>query len=352
MLVPMKKHSSLLLPVLVLLALSPTRPALSEVPIREHGVTYPNGCLTLAAALLLPESEARVPGVVLLQGSGDSDRTNAWARSIAEGLASRGLAVLLTDKRGSGGSGGDWHTADFEDLAEDALAGVEFLRGRPEVDPDRVGLLGLSQGGHVAPLAAALGDEVSFTIAASAAATRLSEQMNHEMRNTFRQAGLPEEAVEKGMEIQALAESFARTGRWEPYGAALEAAKGTPLAPVAEGFPQTPDSWVWGWVRRVADYDPIPYWKMVTSPILVVYGREDERDNVPVAESVRRLEEALEDREAPWKIRVFEESGHALYEPEEPRVREDFLDLVQQWIVGGGRLESSGASATAPERLP
>lgn len=302
----------------------------------EESVEYSNGCLGLAAALLLPEADEPVPGVVLIQGSGDSDRTNLWARAIAEGLASRGLAVLLTDKRGSGESAGDWRTADMEDLAEDAIAGVEYLRSRPEVDLGRIGLLGLSQGGHVAPLAAALGDHVAFTISASAATTTLAEQMNHEMRNTFRQAGLSEDGVEQGMAIQRLAEQFARTGDWAPYAAALEAAEGTPLAPVAQGFPQTPDSWVWGWVRRVADYDPIPYWKMLTGPILVVYGKEDERNNVPVAESVRRLRSALEGRGAPWQIQVYEGSGHALYAPDadEPKIREDFLDLVAAWALG------------------
>jgi uncharacterized protein len=309
----------------------------SGTPFREESVSYRNEDLSLAAALLVPQSEAAVPGVVVLQGSGPSDRTNAWARAIAEGLAARGVAVLLTDKRGSGQSGGDWRTADMEDLAEDGLAGVEYLRGREEVDGALVGLLGLSQGGHVAPFAAAIGRDVAFVVAASAAATRLGEQMDHEMRNTFRQAGLPEEGVEKGMEIQRLAERYVRTGDWQPYAAALAAAVGTPLAPVAAGFPQTPDSWVWGWVRRVGDYDPIPYWKMVGSPALVVFGRDDERDNVPVAESVRRLEEAFAGRAAPWKVHVFEGSGHALYAPgaAEPRIREDFLDLVRAWIEKG-----------------
>lgn len=310
--------------------------AATGLSFREEEVTYPSGCLTLAAALLVPETERPVPGVVVLQGSGDSDRTNAWARAISEGLARRGLAVLLTDKRGSGRSEGDWRTADFEDLAEDALAGVELLRERAEVRPGAIGLLGLSQGGHVAPLAAALGDGIAFVVAASASATSLGEQMNHEMRNTFRQAGLPEEGVEKGMEIQQHAELYARTGKWEPYERALTAAATTPLAPVAAGFPQTPDSWVWKWVRRVADYDPIPYWKMVRSPVLVVYGREDERDNVPVAESVRRLDQAFENRQTAWQVRVFEGSGHALYAPEaeDPRIREDFLDLVRSWAAG------------------
>ncbi|HMB55317.1 MAG TPA: alpha/beta fold hydrolase, partial [Thermoanaerobaculia bacterium] len=314
-----------------------------SAPFREESVTYPNGCLTLAAALLLPTREAPGPALVLLQGSGTSDRSNLWARSIAEGLAARGVAVLLTDKRGSGASGGDWRNADMEDLAEDALAGVEYLRGRPEVDAGRIGLLGLSQGGHVAPLAAALDDGVAFTIAASASATGFVEQLDHEMENTFRQQGLTAEQVEEGMRLQHLAERYVETGAWEPFAAALEAAKETPLAPVAAGFPQTPDSWVWSWIRRVGLYDPMPYWKMLRMPVLVVYGREDERDNVPVAESVRRLEAAFAEREEPWEVKVFEGSGHALYEPEgeEPVIRGDLLDLAAKWARGEEEAEEA-----------
>lgn len=311
----------------------------ASASVREEAVEYSNDGLALAAALLLPESELPVPAAVILQGSGPSDRSNVWARSIAEGLAERGIAVLLTDKRGTGLSGGDWRTADFEDLAEDALAGVAYLRGRPEVAGERVALVGLSQGGHVAPLAAAIaapGQEVDAVIAVSAAATTIAEQVNHEMRNTFRQAGLPEELVEKGMGIQRLAEAYVVHGDWEPYAAALEAASGTPLQPLAAEFPQSRDSWVWPWARRVAAYDPIPYWRMLRVPVLVVYGREDEGDNVPVAESVARLNEALEGRDGPWKVQVFEGSGHALYAPgaHRHRVREDFLDLAAAWVLG------------------
>jgi hypothetical protein len=62
-------------------------------------------------------------------------------------------------------------------------------------------------------------------------------------------------------------------------------------------------------------------------------------EEVPVAESVRRLESALAGRATPWQVRVFEGSGHALYEPdaEEPILRRDFLDLMAAWIDGRAR---------------
>jgi uncharacterized protein len=302
--------------------------------VSERDVTYPNGEIELAAALLLPEGAGPFPAAVLVQGSGDSDRTNLWARSWAEALADRGIVALLTDKRGSGQSGGDWHTVGYEVLAGDALAGVEFLAGLPEVAAGAVGVIGLSQGGFVAPVAAVLSDRVAFVVAISAAATQTIDQVNHEMRNTFRQAGLDAAGVEAGMRLQGLAVQYLRTGDWESYATALREAAASPLAPVAAGFPQSQDSWVWEFWRQVGDFDPLDYWRRLHVPGLVMYGEDDEQDNVPVAASVRRLEELTKSRDL--TVRVFPGSGHALRDPEPSAsrsLRADATQLLVEWIV-------------------
>lgn len=306
-----------------------------EAVLTEEEVTYPSGAVTLAAALVLPQGEGPFPAVVILQGSGDSDRSNLWARAWAEGLAQRGIAALLTDKRGCGRSDGDWRTVGFDALADDAIAGVELLRRWPAIDGARIGLLGLSQGGHVAPLAGTKSDQVAFVVDVSGAATTLIEQVDHEMRNTFREAGLDDDGVAAGMRLQALAESYVREGDWESYANALKQAADTPLAPVAADFPQTRDSWVWEWWRRLISYDPIDSWGRLQIPGLALYGRDDEQDNVPVAESVRRLESVSPGHDL--TVRVFEGSGHALWaadaDPHHPVVRADALDLVTDWIL-------------------
>lgn len=312
-----------------------SRDAAATAPVArwtESEARYANGGLELAAALLLPVGGSALPGAVILQGSGPTDRTNLWAREIAEGLAARGIAVLLTDKRGTGASQGDWRTSDFRALAADALAGVAFLRAQPGVADDAVGLVGLSQGGTVAPLAAAESTDVAFVVDVSGSATTAVEQVNHEMRNTFRQAGLSEEQVEEGMRLQALAGEFLRSGDWEAYAAAREQALRGPLAPVAEGFPAERDSWVWTFWRGILDHDPIPAWRRLGQPVLVVYGERDEQDNVPVAESVRRLEAALAGRAAPWRIEVLPGTGHALFLPDQASVDPRVLDLVASEI--------------------
>jgi pimeloyl-ACP methyl ester carboxylesterase len=303
-----------------------------HVAIHEHDVRFRSGEIELAGLLLVPAAAGRHPAAMFIQGSGASDRSNAWARGIAEALARRGIVVLLPDKRGTGASKGDWRRAGYEDYALDAIAGVRFLQAMPEVDADFTGIVGLSQGGQIAPLAADLSDEVAFVINVSGSATTPGEQVNHEMRNTFRQAGLPPEGVETGMKLQSLAEQYVRSGSWEPYAGMLAALAESPLAPIAAGFPQTEDSWVWGWWRGIGDYDPIDHWRVLDQPSLVVYGKDDELDNVPVERSVQRLEEVNAARDNRIEIAVFEGSGHALYAPGTSRLREEFTDLLVRWV--------------------
>lgn len=308
----------------------------SEAPggRRSEDVRYANGPLELAAELLLPAAEGPVPGAVILQGSGTSDRTNAWARAIAEALVGEGLAVLLTDKRGSGASGGDWRTAGFGDLAGDALAGLELLAARPEVDAARVGLVGLSQGGWVAPIAAAARpEEVAFVVNVSGAAVSFAEQTTVEMANTARQAGLDEAAVGRVLELHRLAAHYLLSGDWEAYEEALASAREQPWGALARGFPQSREQPIWTFLRRVASFDPLPYWLQVQQPVLVVYGGEDEGDNVPVAESVRRLEFAFAAARHPsFRIEVFPGAGHGLLDPGGEGLLPAFLDLLAGWL--------------------
>ena len=148
----------------------------------EAELEYSNGDVRLAGVVLEPYAEGVFPGAVIIQGSGDSDRSNAWARSIAETIAGEGFAVLLTDKRGSGRSGGDWRTSSFEDLAWDTLAGVEALRRREGVQGNLVGVVGLSQGGKVAPLAATLG-RADFVISMVRSVAPMDQARFHALEN-------------------------------------------------------------------------------------------------------------------------------------------------------------------------
>ncbi|MDX1500767.1 MAG: alpha/beta fold hydrolase [Thermoanaerobaculia bacterium] len=304
---------------------------------RSEAVEYANADVQLAAELLLPDvSGGPVPGAVIIQGSGSSDRTNSWARSIAEELVRNGLAVLLTDKRGSGASQGDWRTCGFGELAADALAGVRHLAARDDVDGSRVGLVGLSQGGWVAPIAAAaFPEEVAFVVNLSGAAVSFAEQSFHEMTATARQAGYDEAGVDRVLEINRRAgHALMSAGAWEAYAEARQKAIDGGLEGVAAGFPGRRDAPIWTFLRRVWDFDPMPYWILLRQPVLVVYGTLDESDNVPVAESVRRLEFAFAaSRNERAEIVAIEGAGHGLRDPDTHGLHPRLREILAGWLA-------------------
>ena len=130
-------------------------------PYLEEEVTYENAKagFTLAGTLTMPRAGGPFPAVLLITGSGaqDRDETVCGHRPfliLADYLTRRGIAVLRVDDRGVGGSKGDASQATSEDFADDVLAGVAYLKTRKEIDPKRIGLIGHSEGGIIAPMVA------------------------------------------------------------------------------------------------------------------------------------------------------------------------------------------------------
>lgn len=104
---------------------------------------------------------------------------------------------------------------------------------------------------------------------------------------------------------------------------------------IAENFPQIQDSWVWAWWEKIGAYDPITYWKLLKQPALILFGEEDEFDNVPVKESIVRLEKSFKEIKKDITIRVYPGSGHGLFEPgtETRRLREEAFQLLTSWVL-------------------
>ncbi len=123
-------------------------------------VTFENGDVQLVATVLLPETSNGL-GVVMLPGSGPATRD--MLRAPGTKLTKLGYTVLTFDKRGSGESGGNWIRASLDDLAKDAIAGMNLLQARGDIDG--VGFWAHSQGNWVTTRAAELGAEPAFFIA-------------------------------------------------------------------------------------------------------------------------------------------------------------------------------------------
>src|SRR6266545_4527236 len=135
-----------------------------EIEKRED-VRFTNRDVQLTGTLIAPSTGGRHPAIVLVHGSGAENRAYMlpWARFVIR----HGIAVLGYDKRGVGESTGDWNAATYEDLAGDAVAAVEYLKTRRDIDATQIGLLGISQAGWIMPLAAVRSKDVAFLISVS-----------------------------------------------------------------------------------------------------------------------------------------------------------------------------------------
>ena len=120
--------------------------------------------------------------------------------------------MLAYDKRGVGGSSGDWNTASFDELAGDVVAAFDYLQTRRDIDASQIGLLGISQAGWVMPLAANRAKGLAFLISISGPGVSGAETLD-QTRNEMTMAGMPAERVAQIVGLLTLQYQFARTGQ-------------------------------------------------------------------------------------------------------------------------------------------
>ena len=281
-------------------------------------VSVRNGDIELKADLLLPDPTQcqQCPLVVIAHGSGKSDRTNPWTMAWANALVAQGVAVIHPDKRGSGSSGGDWMTASIEDLATDVSAFVDLAVQQSRIDPQRIGVIGFSQGGDVVPVVAVRNDKVKFVISISGSVVPLSEQMLDEILIDANSQGLGSEQKQSIREIHSAVMSFARTGKgFDRVKQTVEQGKDSNLPEsFLENVPAQDDDKIWTWLGKVVDFDPLPYWKQLSVPVAFIYGRNDK--NVDTLKSIQAINSELMSHDAPISMVVFNENGHALFRKE------------------------------------
>ncbi len=287
-------------------------------PYEVQEMTFASGDVTLAGTLTVPPGDGRTPALLLITGSGPQDRNEEILGHkpflvLADHLTRAGYAVLRVDDRGVGGSSGDDAAATFDDLLGDVLAGVALLRDHPRVDPGRVGLLGHSQGGFLAPpAAAAAGGDVAFVIlmagpAVDGFATLLAQ--NERIIEQAMRAADP--AVTDEEVAAAIADQIAFLEALYPLLTAgdLDAARALVRDRVeseiaAMPVDQRPDD---ATVERIiaanqegtaspsfrafVTFDPQPHLRSLSVPTLALFGGLDAQ--VPAAQSEEPMREAL-----------------------------------------------------------
>jgi dienelactone hydrolase len=284
----------------------------SPPTFEEREVTFTSGATKLAGTLLLPNATNRVPAVVFLHGSGAEGR---WAsRFLATQLANRGVAALIFDKRGVGGSSGDWRQATLEDLAADGAAAVAYVRQEPRVDASRVGIHGHSQGGTLAPLVAARAPNVAFIIGSAAAGVPTdSTEIFSILNSVYPEARTADDsAAARAYAGELVAVAYHRKPRTR-LDSLVTALRDRPWF----FAPPPPDNSYWTFSVLFGQYDPLAWWSRVKVPVLLVYGANDQR--VPAEESAKRIAAAL--RRAGNKdvtVRIYPGADHTFRLPPGP----------------------------------
>ena len=127
-----------------------------------EAVSFASGDVTIAGTLIKPSDTGPFPAVIILHGSGPESMEGPGYRLAANMFARSGFAVLLYDKRGVGESSGDFESAQFSDFIADAVAAVEYLAGREDIDAGNIGVQGNSEGGWFTPEVAHTTGKVAF----------------------------------------------------------------------------------------------------------------------------------------------------------------------------------------------
>ncbi|MGD2069140.1 MAG: alpha/beta fold hydrolase [Gemmatimonadota bacterium] len=256
-------------------------------PYTAEDVSFAHGDGRLAGTLTLPDGRGPFPAVVAVTGSGLQDRDEHIRgvgvdyrpfRDIADTLARRGIATLRFDDPGVGGSDPyppDATPFDYADIVRSALA---YLRRRSESDPDRLAVLGHSEGGVVAPAVAAADERVAALILLAGPAYTL-QRVNRAQRRERMERTMP---TASGEEIEA---ELDRTDR----AAALEA-RGNP------------------WRSAVWDYDPLPTARSISAPVLILQGEGDRRISPEQADTLAAAFRAGGNQDV--TVRMFAATNH------------------------------------------
>jgi hypothetical protein len=266
----------------------------APLPYREEEVAYSTPAGSFACTLTLPPRP--VAAVMLLTGSGAQNRDEELLgfkpfRLIADHLSRAGVATLRCDDRGIGGTTAPPAQATTSDFADDAVAAVAFLRARPGLGTLPVGLLGHSEGGVAAPLAATRGGKVAFLVLVSAPGVTGERVMLDQAERIGRAGGVSDADVSAESALQQRLFRAARSGAgWDEVAAEARALAMTKLQALPEQQRRAlgdlgayADRAIAGqlamarspWFSFFLDHDPAVVLAQVRCPVLALFGEKD-----------------------------------------------------------------------------
>jgi pimeloyl-ACP methyl ester carboxylesterase len=281
-------------------------------PYRSEDVAYENesGKTKLAGTLTIPPGSGPFPAVILISGSGPQDRDETILEHkpflvIADYLSRRGIAVLRVDDRGVGGSTGSISSSTSEDFAGDVLAGIELLKKRGQIDSKKIGLIGHSEGGIIAPIAAARSRDVAYIVLMAGTGVPGAEILEAQGELILKATGAKESELKLQRRIQRQLFGI-MTEKQDPK--ATSAKLVAALKELRDSLPESEKKALGeaegalsestlkqidnAWFRFFLTYDPRPTLRKVRCPVLAINGEKDLQ--VPCKQNLAEISKALQ----------------------------------------------------------
>jgi pimeloyl-ACP methyl ester carboxylesterase len=290
-----------------------SRPGDEQVRIPGNGFTVAGTVSKPAAA----SANQRFPVVVLAAGSGQADRDEMVAGipvfgQLAAGLADAGFLVLRYDKRGIGQSGGRTESAGLVEFAEDLRAVVKYMAERKDADPKRVAVVGHSEGGAVALLAAAKNNRIGAVSLMATTGGTGNELILAQQKRLLDRSALSEQDKQAKVDLQKRIHEAVLSGKWEGLPADLRRQVDSP------------------WFQSVLTFDPAKVVPQVRQPLLIVQGTLDTQVDPANAD---RLEALARARKRPATVDVVRIPGvNHLFVPATTGEVEEYATLKDRQI--------------------
>jgi len=334
-------------------------------PYYSEEVTFANSHanITLAGTLTLPKKEGTFPAVILITGSGPQNRDEELMGHkpflvLSDYLTRQGIAVLRYDDRGVAQSKGDFKTGTTVDFASDAESAVAYLKGRKEIIQNKIGLVGHSEGGIIAPMVASHNKDVDFIVLLAGTGLRGDKILLLQQELIGRASGKPETEIAKTREANTKAfELVLKSKTTESLTTDLTGLlndilkenqdKGKPSGMsnadyVALQVKQITSPWMLYFIR----YDPAGALEKVKCPVLAIDGEKDLQ--VPGRENLQAIEKALKKGgNQQVTTRLFPNLNHLFQEcktgspAEYAEIEQTFspvaMEVVAKWILQQAR---------------
>ena len=338
---------------------APRRPQDPKPPypysVEEVSVPNPEANVILAGTFTHPTGSQPVAAVVLITGSGPQNRDEMILGHrpflvLADALTRRGVAVLRCDDRGVAKSTGNFGTAISEDFASDVQAMVRYLKIRPDVRTDRIGLIGHSEGGLIAPMVASRSKDVAFIVLMAGPSLTGAEIILLQSALIASAAGASPDAVRRSEDLNRRSFEIVRTtpdtslarAKVEQFLLAESAKDGTEDEASRTRAHMAALQLTSPWMKYFLFYDPVPTLKKVTCPVLAIDGERDLQ--VPPDTNLQGIERALRSggnadvtvRKLPGLNHLFQtaETGSPIeYGKIEETIAPAALQLIGDWVV-------------------